>query len=172
MNLNHNQAVVHIDAPQDTRILELNEKLNKTYVTYSAESEAKKEIAIQQDDNAKSFGTANKVARAVFKGSAAYAPSSYDLIEAVAEEPELLDDVAELELPEEFDGLEDDEVIEKLNEKKIEREQIINEINSLNVERIEYIKQQKSTMSKDNGLDEILINAIKEQACSKKFEFE
>jgi len=42
LNLDHNQAVVHIDAPQDKRILELNEQLNKTYVSYSKESKQKK----------------------------------------------------------------------------------------------------------------------------------
>lgn len=172
INLDHNQAVVHIDAPQDKRIVELNEKLNKTYISYSEESAAKKEMAIEQDKNAKSFGSANTVQRAVFKSSAAYKPAAFDLVEAVEEEPELLDDITELDLPEEFNGKDEEEVKALLNEKKIEREKIVNEINSLKVEREEFVVEKRKEMGEDTGLDALMIKSIREQACENNFDFE
>ena len=39
--INHNAAVVHVEAPQDARIVALNEKLNKTYIAYGKEGARK-----------------------------------------------------------------------------------------------------------------------------------
>jgi len=36
MAINHNEATVHVASPYDDKILELNEKLNKTYVAYGS----------------------------------------------------------------------------------------------------------------------------------------
>lgn len=41
MAINHNRQVVHIDTPYDKVIIELNAKLNKTYVSYGAMGQAK-----------------------------------------------------------------------------------------------------------------------------------
>lgn len=172
LNLDHNEAVVHIDAPQDKRILKLNGQLNKTYVSYSKESKQKKEMAITQDINADSFGKANTVQRAVFKSSKAYTASNFDLIEAAESEPEILEEMEELELPEEFDGLDEKGVKELLNKKKAEREKIVKEINTLNKERTTFIAEKKKEDAEDSGLDAVMIKSIREQACSKNFEFE
>lgn len=172
LSLNHNEAVVHINAPQDERIVELNNKLNDTYITYSSASKAKKELVTEQDKNAKSFGTANSVQRAIYKSSTSYNTGSFDFIEAVEEEPELLDSITELDLPEEFEGKDEEEVKVLLEEKKVEREKIVAEINSLQKERDDFVTQKKAELGEENGLDAIMLQSIKEQACSKNFDFE
>jgi len=172
INLDHNQAVVHIDAPQDVKIVELNEKLNKTYISYSAETKAKKEMAVEQDANAKTFGIANTVARAKFKSSDAYKSAAFDLVEALEEEPELINELDEMELPEEFNGKDETEVKALLEEKKEEREMIIEEIKTLQVEREEFVSEKRKEMGEDNGLDAVMIKSIREQACKNNFDFE
>jgi len=78
----------------------------------------------------------------------------------------------ELELPEEFDGLDEEEVKELLDEKKVEREKIVEEINTLNKDRATFIAEKKKEDTEDGGLDAIMIKSIREQACSKNFDFD
>ncbi len=173
LSLDHNQVVVHIDAPQDQRILELNEQLNKSYISYSKESKQKKERAMVQDTNANFYGKANTVQRAVFKSSKAYKASNFDLIEAAESEPEILEEVEKLDLPKEFDGLNEEQVKALLDKKKAEREKIVEEINTLNKERTAYVaeKKKEEAVADESGLDAVMIKSIREQACSKNFTF-
>ena len=40
LNINHNQQIVHIPAPQDREIADLGLKLNETYIPFGAEGQA------------------------------------------------------------------------------------------------------------------------------------
>jgi hypothetical protein len=50
--IDQNQAIVHIEAPQDKEIVKLNEELNKTYINYGAAAPAAKARQFAQDSNA------------------------------------------------------------------------------------------------------------------------
>lgn len=52
LSINHNAAVVHIEAPQDAAIVKLNEDLNKTYIAYGKTGESKLQAQTAQDANA------------------------------------------------------------------------------------------------------------------------
>ena len=82
MAINHNKATVHIASPYDDKILELNDKLNKTYVSYGYLGRQRMEMQAEQDLNAMSYDKANAVSRTVSKSSRLYKNSSWDLVDA------------------------------------------------------------------------------------------
>ena len=101
--INHNAAVVHIEAPQDEKIVKLNEELNKTYIAYGKIGQAKLESQTVQDANAlskKKSGAA--VGRAVTKASKNYWNGNWDLGDASKAKDFDWATVKEADLPEEM----------------------------------------------------------------------
>ena len=82
MSINHNQQTIHIASPYDDQILQLNIKLNKTYVYYGSQGNKKMEIQKNQDNNAANYSKENAVSRTVTKSSHLYKNSSWDLVDA------------------------------------------------------------------------------------------
>jgi len=65
MAINQNRATVHIASPYDDEILNLNKKLNATYIIYGSKGREKKALQIEQDVNASGYSKANAVKRTV-----------------------------------------------------------------------------------------------------------
>lgn len=167
MSIDHNQQTVHIDSPYDDLILQLNIKLNNTYVPYGDRGKQKVAIQVAQDANAEQYGKANAVSRTVSKGSKFYKNSSWDLVDAVEDEEVELSEITAESLPEELQKLNDEELREYIEEKSAQRESIQKEINELNEKRREFVTEKKKAT--DNGLETALINALKKQAGKKSY---
>ncbi len=172
MNINQDDEVVHIPTPYDDKILELNQSLNSTYISYGAEGKKRKARQEVQDANASSFSAANSVERAVSKSSAQYKNEEWDLIDAASSDEEFLEEVEEEALPEEMQKMDKEERKEYLVEKKEEREKIQAEINTLNTKRKEFIAKEQKNNAEKQTLDNVLIKAVREQAKSKNFKYE
>lgn len=170
MAINHNQATVHVASPYDDKILELNEKLNKTYVAYGIAGKAKMEMQAEQDMNARSYNKANAVSRTVSKSSRLYKNSSWDLVDAEKEDEFSYDELKKEQLPEELKGKSKAELKSYIEKKRNEREALQKAITELNIKRKEFI--QSKTKESDNGLENALIKAIKTQAKQKNYKWE
>lgn len=170
MAINHNQATVHIASPYDDKILELNKKLNKTYVAYGKSGRSKMELQAEQDTNAMSYDKANAVSRTVSKSSKFYKNSSWDLVDAEAEEDFSYDDLKDEQLPEELKGKSNTEIKSYLDKKRKERETLQKSINDFNIKRRDYINKQSN--NPDNGLESAMLKAIKSQAGKKNYKWE
>lgn len=169
MAINHNKATVHIASPYDDKILQLNEKLNKTYVAYGRMGEQKMEMQAQQDSNARSYNKANAVSRTVSKSSRLYKNSSWDLVDAESESDFSYEELDKSQLPEELKGKSTEEIKSYVNKKRKEREKLQKEIADLNVKRRQYVASKSTN---DNGLENAMINAIKTQAQKKNYIWE
>lgn len=169
MAINHNQATVHVASPYDDKILELNEKLNRTYVAYGREGKAKIEMQAQQDLNAMSYNKANAVSRTVSKSSRLYKNSSWDLVDAEHDENFSYEELNDSLLPEELKGKSNDEIKVYVEKKRKERETLQKSIAELNLKRRNYIKNKSK--DSDNGLENALIKAIKAQAEQKNYKW-
>ena len=169
MAINHNQATVHVASPYDDKILELNEKLNRTYVAYGREGKAKIEMQAQQDLNAMSYNKANAVSRTVSKSSRLYKNSSWDLVDAEQDENFSYEELNDSLLPEELKGKSNDEIKVYVEKKRKERETLQKSIVELNIKRRNYIKNKSK--GSDNGLENALIKAIKAQAEQKNYKW-
>ena len=168
MSINHNQKTVHIASPYDDEILILNQQLNKTYIGYGTKGRAKVAEQAMQDTNAISYGNANAVKRSVSKSSHFYKNSSWDLVDAVENEEVVIEDLKEEALPNELKGKSEVEIKAYVIKKKIERENIQKQIQELNIKRTKYISDNTKTKN-NNGLENAMTKAIKEQAKKKKY---
>ncbi|WP_430467369.1 vWA domain-containing protein [Winogradskyella ouciana] len=167
MAINHNQSTVHMASPYDDKILELNKKLNKTYVAYGKAGRSKMELQVEQDSNAMDYDKANAVSRTVSKSSKFYKNSSWDLVDAEAEKSFSYDDLKEEQLPEELKGKSKTEIKSYIDKKRKERAALQKSINDLNQKRRDYIAKQSK--SPENGLENAMLRAIKSQANKKNY---
>lgn len=170
MAINHNQATVHVASPYDDKILELNEKLNQTYVAYGKVGKAKMEMQAEQDSNAMSYNKANAVSRTVSKSSRLYKNSSWDLVDAEKQASFSYDDLDKNQLPEELKGKSNDEIKYYVEKKRKERETLQNEIANLNMNRRDYVAKQNKDAQ--NGLESAMIKALKTQAEKKNYKWD
>lgn len=173
MSIEQNQKTVYIQSPYDDKISQLNNQLNDTYIYYGQQGKSKKIQQAAQDNNAAVYGQANVVKRAVSKSSHVYKNESWDLVDASAGAEFELDDISEESIPEEMKGMNEQEKLDYINQKKSERERIQKEIQELNKERVKYVESKKKEMNlNENTLDQAMISAIHEQAKTKNFVFE
>ncbi len=166
MSIEQNRRTVYIPSPYDKRIDECNERLNRTYLYYGQSGAYKKEQQEIQDRNAESYGQANKVERAISKSSHAYRNSSWDLVDAAAEDGKVITDTKDEYLPEEMRGMTDGQKKEYVGKKAAERAQIRKEIQELNEKRRTYIAE-KNAGQDEAMLDAAMIKAIREKARTK-----
>ncbi|MCK4941918.1 MAG: hypothetical protein KAS65_00005, partial [Candidatus Aminicenantes bacterium] len=172
MNIDQNQKIVHISAPQDKAIVKLGQELNQTYIAYGKAGKGKKERQKRQDKNALSVNEEVMVQRSVAKSSPQYSNATWDMVDAVKEGKVKIEDMKEEDLPEELKKMNKRERVEYVNKLKKKREDIQTKINKLNREREKYVTQKRKEISDELTLDEVLVKAIKEQASKKNYKFE
>ena len=172
MNIDQNQKLIHIDAPQDKDLAELGTKLNQTYIAYGEKGKAKKENQAMQDSNASGLGRAVMAQRSMAKASAQYNNASWDLVDAEKEGKLNIEELDESQLPEEMKKMNKEERKQYIQKMTKERQEIQEQINQLRKERDKYVTEKRKTMSADNTLDAAVINIVREQAVQKNFQFE
>jgi len=171
MSINHNQKVVHVNAPQDKRLAELNNQLNKTYIPYGAEGKKKMDRQASQDLKNRSISAGLSAKRTRSKASSYYSNSTWDLVDAEKNGKVDLDNIAEAKLPEKMRAMSKSERKTHVKETANKRAQIKKEILALSKSRDNFVakEKQKKLTSKDNTMDEALTQAIRAQAKQKNF---
>jgi len=172
INIDANQQLVHVDAPQDDEIAKLNSELNTTYISYGSEGKAKMERQAAQDVNASSLNKSVAVQRAKFKSNAAYKNAKWDLADAFVENEAIVEEIVEEELPEVMQDMDTEERKEYVQEQLDKRTEIRNQINTLVAEREDFVANARKENADENTLEKAILNSIKEQACDRNFEFE
>lgn len=170
MAINQNQQTVYVPSPYDDIIIQLNVKLNKTYVPYGSAGKDKSEVQREQDENAADYSKANAVSRTVSKGSHLYTNSSWDLVDAEEEADFSYDKLKKDELPQELKGKTSSEIKKYLEAKRSQRDEIQKQIMELNEQRRKYISE--NTKETNNGLENAMVQAIKKQAEKKNYMWE
>jgi hypothetical protein len=171
MNIDHNAAIVHIDAPQDVEIVKLGQELNKTYIAFGNQGREKKELQAEQDANSMSLSPEVMVQRSVTKSGSQYRNSSWDLVDAKKEGKVKVEELKDEQLPENMKKMTVQERKSYLNKMEKERELIQRKINNLNDERSKYVAQKMLENKNDNTLDAVMIKTIREQATQKNYSF-
>ncbi|MEH1007331.1 vWA domain-containing protein [Winogradskyella sp. ECml5-4] len=170
MAINHNEATIHIASPYDDEILELNEKLNQTYIAYGSAGRAKMEMQAEQDSNARSYNKANAVSRTVSKSSRLYKNSSWDLVDAEKEKDFSYEALDNKQLPKELQGKSKSEIKSFIEKKSKERNKLQDQIVALNIKRRNFVTQQSNNAT--NNLETAMIKALKTQAEKKNYKWE
>ncbi len=170
MAINQNQQTVYVPSPYDDVIIQLNIKLNNTYVPYGSAGSKKIRVQQEQDANAAGYSKANAVSRTVTKGSHLYTNSTWDLVDAEEEADFSYEKLNKDELPQELKGKNSAEIKKYLESKRTEREEIQKEIMKLNKQRRKYLAE--NTKATNNGLENAMVKAIKKQAEKKNYTWE
>lgn len=168
--IDHNQKTVHIASPYDDAILELNIRLNNTYIAYGKQGASKAAMQMTQDNEAESYNKANAVSRTVSKSSHFYKNSTWDLVDAIEEDSIELDSLDDASLPTQLKGKSIKEIKAYVAKKSKERIQIQKEIQALNTKRRTYIASKQKDAK--NGLENAMIQAIKTQAKKKNYQWD
>ena len=169
LTIDQDQAIVHIEAPQDKEITKLSIELNQTYIIYGAKGQEGAANQMKQDGNAESKAKAGApVQRAVSKASASYDNRNWDLVDACKKGDVKLETVKEADLPAELKKLAPDERQAYVEKKSAERMHLQAQIQQLNVERQQYVtsQQQQAPGTKDT-LDSAIGKAVREQAAAR-----
>lgn len=171
MAIDHNREVVHIKTPYDDIIIQLNSKLNKTYISYGSLGASKMKMQRTQDQNAMAMEETVAVKRAVSKSSRLYNNKNWDLVDAYADEEFELGELKDNELPEHLQGKSEKEIEAYIKDKRTEREKIQKEIAELNKKRELYISEKQDESNKGE-LESAMLKAIKRQASVKNYTWE
>lgn len=171
INIDQNQTVVHIAAPQDKEIVRLGEDLNKTYIAYGTGGAKRKERQGAQDAMAMEMAPSVMVQRSVAKSSSQYRNKSWDLVDADEEGEVNVAEMEEEKLPEEMKSMKAEERKQYIENMKKKRADIQKKISKLNEARRKYVAVEHKKMSGENTLDQAIIGAMQEQARSKAFSF-
>ncbi len=171
--IDQNQAIVHIEAPQDKEIVRLNEELNKTYINYGSAAPAAKARQVAQDSNAAAKPESGaQVQRIVSKASANYFNSGWDLVDASKDKSFDITKVKEADLPEEMKKMTVEERKAHLVKKTAERAEIQKKVLTLNKEREAYVTTQRKESAKNDTLDTAMVKALRTQAEKKGIAWE
>jgi len=171
MNIDQNLKEVYIASPYDNEIMQLNDKLNNTYIGYGSGGSKMKERQVIQDNNAGSMSEEVQINRAVSKSQGAYSNETWDLVDAYKKDEKKIEKLSDDELPSELKGKSKTEVKTYLDQKQKEREKIQKQINELNDKRSKYVAEKKKESAGDNTLDAVMIKAVREQAVKKNYKF-
>ena len=168
MAIDQNEAIVHIASPYDDIIIQLNKKLNDTYIYYGNQGRNKMALQAEQDSNAESLDEVVVVKRAVSKSSRVYKNSSWDLVDAEKETGFSYGKLDKKSLPKQLQGKSSEELKAYVSQQSKKRLEIQREINTLNTKRNVYVAQKRKE-SNSKSLDKALIEAIKRQAKTKNY---
>lgn len=170
MAIDHNRQVVHIVTPYDDLILQLNTRLNGTYISYGSRGAGKQRQQAAQDANAMELEPAVAVERTVSKSSALYSNPSWDLVDAAAQPGFKLSGIDKEQLPSELRNKSEKEIRAYIASKKEEREALNREIHSLQAKRETFLAREQA--SAQGELESAMIRAIKKQAEEKDYHWE
>lgn len=102
--------------------------------------------------------SANYTERAVSKSKAVYKNTSWDLVDKMKEDKNILSSIRKEELPEELKGKSNEEIKKIITQKEEERTALQKEIAELAIKRQAYIEEELKKEGNDSGDD--LGNAI------------
>ncbi len=171
--IDQNQAIVHIDAPQDKEIVKLNEELNSTYVNYGSAAPAAKARQVAQDSNAATKAESGaQVQRVISKASSNYCNTAWDLVDACKQKDFDIAKVKEADLPEEMRKMSVEERKAYLEKKTAERAEIQKKVLALNKEREAYVATKRKESSETDTLDTAMSKALRAQAEKKGIAWE
>jgi len=170
-NIDQDLVTVYIEAPQDAEIVKLGTELNDTYIPYGAEGTKLKERQEEQDDNAAGASEEAFVQRNMAKANEQYKNSSWDLLDAVANDEVDIEKISVKDLPEEMQEMIPEERTAYVAAMQQKRDIIKTRITKLNEERRAYIAGQMKNNAEDNSLGNAMLDALRTQAENKNFEF-
>ncbi|HNW70562.1 MAG TPA: VWA domain-containing protein [Bacteroidales bacterium] len=171
MVINQDSLIKYGETFWDKKIIEYNDKLNKTYIPYGLEGEKWFQRLLKQDENVLSFGNAFMRERVVYKASNNYQNILWDLVDAYMNDSTILNKIKLNDLPDKMKSMTTEKKKQYLEQKNTERELYKEGINTYYIKAQEFIKTSTGNEDASVTLDNAIIKTIIEQATKKDFIF-
>ncbi len=175
MSIDTDQRVVHIQAPQDQQIAELNAKLNQTYIPYGKEGKTKSARQEAQDLQSKNISTGLLAQRAKSKASRFYDNADWDLVDAIGNgkmEQAELEEMDEQLLPEAMQVMSPQERKDYVEVQSKARQEIQQKIAELGKSREAYVVEEKKKLAvAAPTMSDALTQSMRKLAEKKDFVF-
>jgi hypothetical protein len=162
-------ASIQIATPQDEILLALNEKLNTTYVPYGEKGRDGLANQVAQDSNASRLGVQSCSSRIVAKGGALYNNASWDLVDRTLEDGFDWNSIPLRDLPKAMQSMSDEERIQFIEAKRVEREGIQREIRQASEAREAFVQAAIARQIGESDLGQTMRKVIRDQAIAKGF---
>jgi len=160
-NINSDAKPEDIPTPYDSTLITLNYKLNGTYLSYGYMGSSKKELQGAMDVANSNINSYAGVNRAVSKSSSkTYYNSSWDLVDAKAEDSKILEKVDLKTLPDSLQKKSKAELEVIVNQKSTERAGIQKEMQAVNAKREAYIAAEKIKKAKAGNNSQTLESEV------------
>lgn len=176
LNINQDKKVVQIKCPQDKIIIELNKKLNKTYLWYGQEVQRGHLRSNQKLQDGNAFGVGGGLSRASAKASPAYDNRGRDLVDTFGEDSAGLLKLSKDLLPDEMQKMTDKERADYLKQKTEKRAEIKRQINELSKQRAEFIAKERKKMASEGKagktLGDVMTESVRKQLKKSGFQIE
>lgn len=169
MNIDTDQKVAHIPTPYDTTLMRLNDELNKTYLGFGSRGMEMKERQMMQDKNASEYGAANVAQRALSKSKKSYSNADWDVVDAWTSDSTAVEKLKDEELPAQLKGKSKKELHATIAKLKSDRAKIQRQMADLQIKIDAYTTEERKKISGAQTLDNVLIDALVEQATAKGF---
>lgn len=171
MSIDADQKIVHVVAPQDQKIDELNTRLNKTYIPYGTQGAQKVQRQLEQDAKSKEVSIGLLAKRVRSKASSFYNNANWDLCDAVESGAVSLDKLDPKALPAEMKSMDKENRAQYVAGKTKERKQLQKQIDELSKERDTYVAAQRKQAAAEsaNTMNDALTAAIRGQSGKKGF---
>lgn len=170
LSIDHNHVAMHIAAPQDAELAALGQEINETYIRYGADGQRGLDNLVEQDNNMEGYGVGGVVERSVTKCSGMYRNDSWDLVDAIDGKTLDIGEVERSSLPEQLQGLDDDQLRSHVAAKQQLRDDLQQRIATLAKQREAHVVAERARLSEDpNSLDSAILGAIREQAIAAGF---
>ncbi len=160
-----------ISTPYDDDLIELNSKINKTYVPYGKQGKQNLSRQMEQDMNAAKQSSAVSAGRAATKGSKLYKASEWDLVDALEDKKITVDKLEKEYLPQELQDKSAKELENYVEKKKKERETVKKQIAELSRKRDAYVLKKEKEAVGGETLGSAILKNLRTQAQAKNFSF-
>lgn len=167
------RGTIQMATPHDKALLELNLKLNATYVPYGDAGVAGYERQKEQDAAAEGLGQAVLASRAAAKATAQYRNAHWDLVDSVQQGQVALKDVPEAALPAEMKQQSVAEREAFVQGKVRARAEVQARIAEVSAAREKFLRDaREKSANGQQSLDEAVLASIRSQAEAKGFKFD
>ncbi len=160
-----------ISTPYDDDLIELNSKINETYVPYGKQGQQNLSRQMEQDMNAAKQSSAVSAGRAATKGSKLYKASNWDLVDALEDKKITVDELEKEYLPQELQSMSTKELENYVEKKKKQRETVKKQIVELSRKRDAYILKKEKDAAGEETLGSAILKNLRTQAEAKNFSF-
>ena len=169
--INHNAQVAQVTAPQDAKLAQLSQELNRTYVGYGRQAEESKRRQERMDSASASAAPAAAAERAAAKASARYNNAEWDLVDATRDGKVKVEELSDDALPAELKNLKKEERAAHVEAQAKKREALQKEIAQLSEERRKYLAEAQKQKGGEATLDSALSRSVRVEGAKKAVSF-